>query len=109
MKINDIYEVTKKEYEALVNELIPEKCNKINNIKDDGFEIHYYDKNNERHFAAQICTEQEGELVAHYYIIDMPQPQERKASRIVRQITLNDEESVKEFFNWINSTQKREK
>ena len=98
--IDEIYEVTKHEYNALISELYEDSYEKVINNHDDSCEVHFYSKDMQRHFAACII-QNDG---PHYYIIELPRPEERGKSQIIRQVTLGDEESVNEFFNMLNQS-----
>lgn len=102
--IDEIFEVSKQEYKTLLAELKPEYYEKTVKNLDDKFEIHFYSKDGTRHFAA--CIGDNNGI--KYYIIDLPYPNERGKTPIVKQVVLNDEESVKELFTAIAQSIKKE-
>ena len=102
--IDEIYEVTKNDYDDFIYRLKSDYSEKITNHYDDRIEVHYYSKDLSRHFAACITTSSNEEGVStKYYIIEMPQPNELGKNRVVRRITLSDEEDIKNFFQALNA------
>ena len=101
--IDEIFEVTKKDYETLLAELKSEYYDKEVHNADDHFEVYFYSKDHTRTFAACIGDASQ----VKYYIVDLPQPHERGATPIIRQILLQDEESVKEFFQVLNESRQK--
>lgn len=96
--IDEIYEVTQKDYQTRFHELKQDCYDKIVNYDEHGFQVDIYSKDSARHFlSCEGCEDDEGNVDVKYYIIDMPLPEERKATPIVRRIELNDEESAREF------------
>ena len=102
--IDDLYKVTKHEYNSFIQELKPECIHKERHYGQDITIIDHWSLDRKRHFASCCVTDkhEDGELKTEYYIIDFPLPEERRAARVVRQITINDKDDAIKFLELLN-------
>lgn len=108
--INEIYEVTQKDYQTRFHELKKDCYDKTTRYDEHSFQVDFYSKDSTRHFLS--CNGQEdedGNVDIKYYIIDMPLPEERKATPVVRHIELNDEDSAREFLEVLAASRRGNK
>ena len=95
----NIYEVTKTEYKAFIEQLIPGSM-KIEEIhKDNCKKIRLISKKTKQLICERIVTESE----TQYFIYTIPDDEERRAPITKLQLQLNSREEVQNFFNLISN------
>lgn len=95
----NIYEVTKTEYKAFIEQLIPGSM-KIEEIhKDNCKKIRLISKKTKQLICERIVTESE----TQYFIYTIPDDEERRAPIPKLQLQLNSREEVQNFFNLISN------
>ena len=99
-------EVEAAEYRSFVNELKQEFFHTEQEILSDRRAFYVIGNDNNVLICGNLYIEKTNEI--HYYIVNIPENNTRKASRPTRQIVLETEEEVKAFFNAINKASHKE-
>lgn len=103
---NDIYEVTRDEYAGFIGQLNKEKCD-VEQYFEDGITImKIKSKTTGVHFCTRIIPEDD---VEHYYVFNMPLPEERITPKPVMKVKLETKEEVQAFFNALAKLQQEKK
>lgn len=103
---NSIYEVTRDEYAGFIGQLNKQMCDVEQAYQKDLTIMKIKSKKTGTHFCSRVIP-QEGE--EHYYVFNMPLPEERIAPKPVRQIKLETREEVQAFFDALSKLQRGEK
>jgi len=102
---NSIYEVTRDEYAGFISQLNKSMCEIDKSYQEDMTIIKISSKTTGIHFTTRIIPESGEE---HYYVFNMPLPEERVAPKPVQKITLKTQEEVQAFFDILNKIQEKE-
>lgn len=105
-EFKEYLEVSVDEYRSFTKELKPEFFHKEEETFDGG-KAYYIVSNNSDKLICGNTYDQNTETV-HYYIVNMPEDNERSAPQKIRKIVLESEEEVKAFFDIINKATKKE-
>ena len=97
-----IYEVDRDDYVGFIGQLNKEMMDVEQAYKNDSTIISIYSKTTGKHLCTRII-EQEG--AEKYYVVNMPQDNERIAPKPVMKITLDSKEEVQAFFDALNKIQ----
>lgn len=103
---NSIYEVERDDYVGFIGQLNKQMMDVEQTYKDDSNILSIYSKNTGKHLCTRIISQNGTEK---YYVINMPEDNERVAPRRVRQIKLETQEEVQAFFDVLNKIQKEKK
>ena len=103
---NSIYEVERDDYVGFIGQLNKQMMDVEQAYKDDSNILSIYSKNTGKHLCTRIISQDGTEK---YYVINMPEDNERIAPRRVRQIKLETQEEVQAFFDVLNKIQKEKK
>ena len=103
---NDIYEVTRDEYAGFIGQLNKQMCD-VEQYFEDGLTImKIKSKATGTHFCTRIIPEDD---VEHYFVFNMPLPEERVAPKPVMKVTLDTKEQVQAFFDVLGKLQQEKK
>lgn len=104
---NDIYEVSHDEYIGFIDQIKPQD-QKTDIYNENGYQIiKTYSTTTNTLYAMRMNPDSSGKNKhAHYYIFNMPLNTERKESPLVRKITLQTPEEVRNFFDEVSKIQK---
>lgn len=105
-QFKDYLEVEAAEYRSFVNELKQEFFHTEQEVLSDRKAFYVISNDNNVLICGNLYIEKTDEI--HYYIVNMPENNTRKASRLTRQIVLETEEEVKAFFDAINKANHKE-
>ena len=100
---NSIYEVTRDEYAGFIGQLNKQKCEMEHYLQDNVTFIKIKSKTTGTHLCTRVIPENDEE---HYYVFNMPLPEERIPPKPVRQIKLETKEEVQAFFDALSKIQK---
>lgn len=101
----EIYQVERDEYAGLVREMKTSCFDMEKEHKDDGTHIKLVSKKTGKLITERIIDDDQNET---YFIFDLPDNDERLASRKIRQYHLETKEEVQSFFDILNKIQKGE-
>ena len=99
----DTYEVSRDEFRGFTQQIKPECIDSVNLHYDDYHEVKLVSKDGQRHFASVKQYPKEDDV--HYFVYEMPLPEESQAAKPVRKIVLETKEEVKAFFDALNKVQ----
>ncbi len=94
----DYLEVTQDEYKGFTLQLKKDCFIQETKEFDEGKILGIISKESGKLTCGMVFENED----VHYYIIEMPSPDERIAAPAVRKITLNDPEEVKILFDFLN-------
>ena len=103
---NSIYEVERDDYVGFIGQLNKEMMDVEQIYKDNSNILSIYSKTTGKHLCSRIISEDGTEK---YYVINMPEENERIAPKPIRQIKLETQEEVQAFFDALNKIQKEKK
>ena len=107
MKIDDIYEVSRDEYVGFLNQIRP-SARATKTLEEKNYTIlNSYSIKNNNHLCTRMIPKNEDEI-EKYYVINMPDDDERQAPKAVRKIVLESKEEVQTFFDILSKLQKGE-
>jgi len=99
---NSIYEVERDDYAGFIGQLNKEMMDVEQFYEENATIMKIISKATGQHLCTRIIPD-EGE--EHYYVFNMPLPEERVAPKSVLKIILDDKEQVQNFFNALNKMQ----
>lgn len=103
---NSIYEVERDDYVGFIGQLNKQMMDVEQVYKDDSNILSIYSKNTGKHLCTRIISQDGTEK---YYVINMPEDNERITPKGVWQIKLETQEEVQAFFDALNKIQKEKK
>ena len=103
---NSIYEVERDDYVGFIGQLNKQMMDVEQAYKDDSNVLSIYSKATGKHLCTRIISQ---DVTEKYYVINMPEDNERIAPKRVRQIKLETKEEVQAFFDALNKIQKEKK
>lgn len=103
---NSIYEVERDDYVGFIGQLNKEMMDVKQAYKNNCNILSVYSKTTGKHLCTRIIAEDGTEK---YYVIHMPEDNERIAPQKVRQIKLETREEVQAFFDILSKLQKEKK
>ena len=103
---NSIYEVERNDYVGFIGQLNKQMVDVEQVYKDDSTIISIYSKATGKLLCYCIIPQNDTEK---YYVINMPEDNERVAPKGVWQIKLETREEVQAFFDTLNKIQKEKK
>lgn len=103
--MNEIYQVERDEYAGLVRELRTTQFDMEKEYKEDGTHIRLRSKKTGKIITERIIDEDQNET---YFIFELPDNDERLASKRIRRYNLETKEEVQAFFDILNKIQKGE-
>ena len=103
---NSIYEVERDDYAGFVNQLKKDMMDVEQYYEEDMTIMKIKSKNTGVHLCTRIIPAEGDE---HYYIFNMPLPEERAAAKPVMKVTLESQEEVQAFFDALNKLQQEKK
>ena len=103
---NSIYEVERDDYVGFIGQLNKQMMDVEQAYKNDCSIISIYSKATGKHLCTRIIAQDGTEK---YYVVHMPEDNERIAPKRVRQIKLETQEEVQAFFDALNKIQKEKK
>ena len=103
---NSIYEVERDDYVGFIGQLNKQMMDVEQAYKNDCNIISIYSKATGKHLCTRIIAEDGTEK---YYVVHMPEDNERVAPKRIRQIKLETQEEVQAFFDALNKIQKEKK
>lgn len=103
---NSIYEVERDDYVGFIGQLNKQMMDVEQAYKDDSSIISIYSKATGKHLCTRIIAHDGTEK---YYVVHMPEDNERVAPKKVRQIKLETQEEVQAFFDILSKLQKEKK
>ena len=104
--MNNIYEVERDDYVGFIDQLCKDKCT----LKQESNEGTIWYKFFSKTYGNLLCVREiykNGE--EHYYIFDMPKPEERHAAPAKRKIVLENKEEVQSFFDILSKITQEKK
>ena len=106
----NIYEVSRDEYAGFIAQ-INNAAKNVQESQNEGVKwLKTFSKNTGKLLATrEIYLEGEREGEEHYYVFEMPEPEERVAAKPVRKYTLETKEQVQEFFKILSDIMKEQK
>lgn len=104
----DIYEVTHNDYRGFVRQLNSLRVNKVPIKNADNITIGEEFHSNKNDILLCAMVQEDEEQPIKYYIINMPDDDERVAAKPVRHVILREPEEVKLFLDFISSQLKRD-
>ncbi len=109
--IDDIYEVTRDEYIGFVEQIKPDARDvQVVHIDDDHVAAHIYSKNTGKHLCSRVaCSNESKNEPERYYVINMPEPEERKPPIPKRKIVLTTKEEVQALMDFLSKKSKEGK
>ena len=103
---NDIYEVTRDEYAGFIGQLNKQMCDVEQYFENNLTIMKIKSKKTGTHFCTRIIPEDD---IEHYYIFNMPLPEESLPAKPVMKVTLETKEEVQNFFDALNKLQQEKK
>ena len=103
---NSIYEVERDDYVGFIGQLNKQMMDVEQTYKDNSNILSIYSKNTGKHLCTRIIMQDGTEK---YYVINMPEDNERIIPKPVRQIKLETKEEVQAFFDALNQLYKEKK
>ena len=103
---NSIYEVERDDYVGFIGQLNKQMIDVEQAYNNDCSIISIYSKATGKHLCTRIIAQDGTEK---YYVVHMPEDNERIAPKRVRQIKLETQEEVQAFFDALNKIQKEKK
>lgn len=103
---NSIYEVERDDYVGFIGQLNKQMMDVEQAYKNDCNIISIYSKATGKHLCTRIINQDGTET---YYVVNMPEDNERVSPKAVRQIKLETKEEVQAFFDALNKIQKEKK
>ena len=103
---NSIYEVERDDYVGFIGQLNKQMMDVEQTYKDDSNILSIYSKTTGKHLCTRIISQDGTEK---YYVINMPEGNERVEKKRVLQIKLETKEEVQAFFDALNKIQKEKK
>ncbi len=103
---DDIYEVERDDYVGFIGQLNKQMMDVEQIYKEDSTIISIYSKATGKLLCSCIIPQNDTEK---YYVINMPEDNERVAPKRVLQIKLETQEEVQAFFDALNKIQKEKK
>lgn len=94
--MDNIYEVERDDYVGFVDQLRKNMCS-LKQEHNEG--VTWYKIYSKTHGNLLCVREIYENGEEHYYIFDMPKPEERQAAPAKRKIVLEDKEEVQSFFD----------
>lgn len=108
MEIDNIYEVTRDEYVGFLNQIKP-TARVTKTIEEDDYTIlDSYSIKNEKRFCVRMIPKIE-DAEEKYYVINMPEDDERQNPKAIRKIVLESKEEVQAFFDILSKIQQGDK
>lgn len=102
---NSIYEVSRDEYAGYISQLKKDEMNVEKYYEDNMIITKIVSKNTGIHLCSAIGVVENEEVETHYYVFNMPLPEERIPPKPVLKVTLDTKEAVQAFFNALNKLQ----
>ena len=104
----DIYEVTHNDYRGFVRQLNSSRVSKVPIKNADDITIGEEFHSNKNDILLCAAVQEDEEQPVKYYIINMPDNDERIAAKPVRHVILREKEEAKLFLDFISSQLKRD-
>ena len=101
-----IYEVDRDDYVGFIGQLNKEMMDVEEAYKNDTTIMSVYSKATGKHLCTRLIKDDGTET---YYVVHMPEDNERVPPKRVRQIILETKEEVQAFFDALNKIQKEKK
>ena len=101
---NSIYEVERDDYVGFIGQLNKQMMDVEQAYKNDCSIISIYSKATGKHLCTRIIAQDGTEK---YYVVHMPEDNERQAAPAVRRIVLETPEEVEAFFKVLNEVTRK--
>ncbi len=102
MNNKELYEVTRDEYVGFLDQIKPE-CRNVEKVEEDNIvTLNVYSKKTNKLLCSRVAPQDDHE---YYYVINMPDDDERCAAKPKRKIVLETREEVQAFFDILNKIQ----